>query len=442
MTMTDENPFALKVKNKLAQVDFAQIFFTDLNGRLMTLQTNLDDLETTIDKGIGFDSSSIAGLGTVDDSDKILVPVPDSVRVIKLKDERIGSFIGKIYNQKGVRSEYDARSLLEKTLAEAKKEFDVSFKVGPEHEFFLLAEDAYCEGIHTDSARYFHADPADKGNLVRKKIIQVLSECGISYEKAHHEVTSSQHEINLPATDPVEASDRTILFNYITKKVAGEYDLHASFMPKPFNGQNRNAYHIHLSMLDSKGKNLFYDKNDKDNLSKKCRNFMGGIIKYARESSIIMASTFNSYKGYVIDREAPVVRGWGLKNRTSMVRIPYSGKSEDTRIELRNPDPAGNAYLQMAILIKMGLTGMREGLDCGSSDIGSTYLNKKSKSVWDDRFLPKCMFEALVEAEKSSFLKNALGQKLYDSYIALKTAEWEEHRTSVTPREHDNYLSI
>jgi glutamine synthetase len=296
--------------------------------------------------------------------------------------------------------------------------------------------------MHSDSAGYFHCDPHDKGEVVRNKIIDVLEKCGINYEKAHHEVTASQHEINLEYSNPLGAADRTVLFNYVTQKVAAEYDLHATFMPKPFDGQNRNAFHIHLSMVDKKGKNLFYQKGGEYNLSKTARQFMGGIIKYARETSIVMASTFNSYKAYVIEREAPVVRGWGLKNRSSMVRVPYASSTESTRIELRNPDPTGNPYLQMAALIGMGLQGMREELDCGRPDMGSTYKVRRKYRVWDRRFLPKSMFEALVEAERSKFLKELLGERIYNNYMGLKIADWEEHRTHVTPKEHEKYLSM
>jgi glutamine synthetase len=96
----------------------------------------------------------------------------------------------------------------------------------------------------------------------------------------------------------------------------------------------------------------------------------------------------------------------------------------------------------MATLIGMGLQGIREDLDCGEPDMGSTYKVRRKYRVWDKRYLPKSMFEALVEAEKSKFLKGLLGERIYNNYMALKIADWEEHRTHVTPREHEKYLSI
>ncbi len=431
-----------QIKQNLKNVDATKIFFTDLNGRHRGLPINPANIDPIMKKGIGFDGSSIAGITTVDDSDRILVPLQDSFRLVEFTEEKLGFFIGKIQNAQGERSKSDPRAVLENVLNKADSEYGYRFLLGPEHEFFLLKGDEFNEDLHSDRAGYFHSDPHDKGEIVRKKIIEVLAKCGINFEKAHHEVTASQHEINLECLDPLAAADRTVLFNYVTQKVAAENGLHATFMPKPFDGQNRNAFHIHLSMMDKKGKNLFYQAKAKYHLSKTARQFMGGIVKYARETSIIMASTFNSYKAYVVEREAPVVRGWGLKNRSSMVRVPYASSTESTRIELRSPDPAGNPYLQMAALIGMGLQGIKEDLDCGQPDLGSTYRVKRKYRVWDRRFLPKSMFEALVEAEKSRFLKELLGERIYNNYMGLKIADWEEHRTHVTPREHEKYLSI
>lgn len=123
-----------------------------------------------------------------------------------------------------------------------------------------------------------------------------------------------------------------------------------------------------------------------------------------------MASTVNSYKAYVMEKETPVVKGWGLRNRISMARVPYTLSPESTRIEHRNPDPAGNVYLQMAVLISMGLAGIREKIDCGNADKGSAYSKNYGLKVWDEDFLPRSFYEALAEAEGSSFLKETMGR--------------------------------
>ena len=429
-----------EIKKELETVDATKIFFVDFNGRIMSLPVNPDNIESILENGIGFDGSSIAGYGTVDSSDRLLFPDPESFKVLKFSDETVGFFIASIYNEKDKPAQADPRAILKNILAEVEREFGFKFLVGPEHEFFLLNNDENLENLHTDQGLYFQSSPHDKGETVRNSIIKTLKDCGIAFEKTHHEVTPSQHEINLEPTDPLNGADRTVLFNYVTQKTAAEFGYRATFMPKPFGGYNRNAFHLHLSTQDLDGNNVFYDKDSDHNLGTIARQFIGGILKYARETSIIMASTFNSYKAYVSEREAPIICNWGFKNRSTMVRIPYCPNPQSTRLELRSPDPAGNVYLQVAILIAMGMEGIRNKIDCGKHSTGNISSKDLSTKVWDKRFLPKSMYEALVEAEGSSFLKQALGDETYQNFMALKTQEWEEHRTHVTNREIAMYL--
>lgn len=433
-------PAIEQIKEKLKHTDSTKIFFTDLNGRIMSLPVNPDNIESIMANGIGFDGSSIAGYATVENSDRLLIPEPASMRVVEFTNERLGFFIGTIFNQAQGRAKADPRAVLENILSKAESEFGYRFVTGPEHEFFLLNGDASDKELHSDSALYFQASPNDHGEAVRNRIVGILKDCGINFEKTHHEVTPSQHEINLECIDPLGGADRTVLFNHVTQKVAAEYGYHATFMPKPFDGYNRNAFHIHISMQDLEGNNVFYDSRANHNIGETARQFIAGILKYARETSIIMASTFNSYKAYVIEREAPIIRNWGFSNRSSMVRIPYCFNPESTRIELRNPDPSGNVYLQMAVLIAMGLEGIRQKLDCGKPASESTYKKNYGMKVWDKRFLPKSMYEALVEAEKSKFLRQTLGDRIYTNFMDLKVRDWEEHRTRVSPLEHQKYL--
>ncbi len=428
--------------SRISKVDTLQIFTTDLNGRPVTLQVNSDNPESLFQRGIGFDGSSVPGYGTVNDSDKLLIPLAETFKTVEFSHENLGFLIGGISEEYGKRSALDPRYLLERTVAQAEEEFGIRFLTAPEHEFFLLSNDEFGKDIHTDKAGYFHADPEGKGEVVRKEIVSVLKKCGINFEKMHHEVTPSQHEINLSCLAPLETADRTVLFSYITKRIAYEQKMYASFMPKPFNGFNRNALHFHVSAQDLDGNHLFYDDEAEHKLSTTARHFIGGILKYARETSIIMAATFNSYKAYVVGKEAPIVRSWGLKNRSSMVRVPYATGPKDTRIEIRSPDPSGNIYLQLATLLGMGLQGIREKIDCGAHDAESTYVTKKASSLWDKNFLPTNMYEALLEAERSQFLKDFLGESLYAQYMSLKIDEWEDFRTFVTPREHKMSLHI
>lgn len=438
------------ISSHLEDVDCTKLFFTDLNGRLMNLSVNKRNISDIFENGVGFDGSSIAGYANVEHSDRILMPDATTLWNVPFENETVGFFIANVLNEEGAPAAVDPRTVLQDIVQVAKDEFGFNFLMGPEHEFFLLNGDEFAltdkrgfpSDVHTDRAGYFHSTPHDKGQVIRQQITDVLENCGIGYEKSHHEVTPSQHEINLECTDPVSAADRTLLFTYIAQRIAQEHGYYASFMPKPFEEYNRNAFHMHLSIQDNDGKNLFYDDSADQNLNALARHFIAGIIRYARETSVVMASTVNSYKAYVVEKEAPIVRGWGFRNRSSMVRVPYTTSPSATRIELRNPDPAGNVYLQMATFIAMGLQGIRDQLPLANPDKGSTYERKYQMKMWDERFLPRTFYEALVEAERSEFLKNFLGKKLYTNFMALKIQEWEGDRVHISAREQRQYLSI
>jgi glutamine synthetase len=431
-----------RIKEQLQEAYTTKLFFTDLNGRLKNLSVNPNDIDSILENGIGIDGSSIAGIASVDNSDRVLKPVVESFRLVDFGDRKIGFFVGQIFNQDGSRAEVDPRYPLERAVEKAAKDFQIKFMLGPEHEFFLLNGDEFDSEIHTDKLDYFGSSPTDIGDVVRQEIVNVLEKCGVRYEKTHHEVTLSQHEINLEPGDPLTIADRTVLFEFVTKEVADQHNLHATFMSKPFTGFNRNAFHIHVSFTDMEGKNLCYDENAEYHLSGMLMNFIGGITKHAREASIVLASTFNSYKAYVLDKEAPVVRGWGLRNRSSMVRIPHVMKPEATRMELRCPDATGNVYLQFAVLIFMGLAGISNKEDAGPPDVGNTYKQEKQRKVLDRRYLPRDFFPALMEAENSTFMKESLGSELFANYMKIKIDEWEDHRTTITDLEHRKYLHI
>lgn len=431
-----------EIKEQLKQAYNTKLFFTDLNGRLKNLSVNPNEIESIIKNGVGIDGSSIAGIATVDNSDRVLKPVVESFRLVDFGDRKIGFFIGQLFDQDGTRTAVDPRYALERAVEKAATEYEIKFLMGPEHEFFLLNGDEMNSDIHTDKLDYFGSSPTDVGDVVRQEIVNVLESCGIKYEKTHHEVTSSQHEINLEPGDPLTIADRTVLFEFVTKEVAAQYNLHATFMSKPFTGYNRNAFHIHVSFSDLDGKTLCYDENCEHGLSDMLMNFIGGLTSHAREMSIVLASTVNSYKAYVLGKEAPIVRGWGLQNRSSMVRIPHALSTNATRMELRCPDPTGNVYLQFACLIFAGLDGITKKADAGQPDMGSTYKKETTVKVHDERFLPRDFFPALLEGEKSSFLPEALGEDLFGNYMQIKIAEWEEYRTTITDFEHQRYLEI
>ena len=120
------------IQDRLSNLDATKIFFTDLNGRLMSLPVNPAHLPNILRDGIGFDGSSIAGMAQVDDSDRQLFPDIDSLRIIRFNDQTLGCFIGRIFNERGLRSQADPRAVLERIIEHAEQEYGYRFLLGPQ----------------------------------------------------------------------------------------------------------------------------------------------------------------------------------------------------------------------------------------------------------------------------------------------------------------------
>jgi glutamine synthetase len=282
----------------------------------------------------------------------------------------------------------------------------------------------------------------DKGDKVRKEIVATLNLMGFEVDATHHEVASGQHEIDLRYSDALTIADRVATMKYVTKVIARKYALYATFMPKPIFGICGSGMHVHQSLLSLKGKNIFYDKRKKYELSEEALYFIGGLLHYAKETCSLLASWVNSYKRLVPGYEAPVYISWANRNRSALIRVP-AGRGLKTRIELRNPDPAGNPYLQFAIMLASGLKGIKEKIkppEPIEKDIYKLSFEKRKELGIES--LPGSLGHALSLMEDSKLVKEVLGEHLFQHYLHIKRKEWDEYRARVTEWEIENLLPI
>jgi len=319
-----------------------------------------------------------------------------------------------------------------------------TMNVGTEAEFFLFNKDE--NGNPTtethDNAGYFSVDADDEGIDCRREIIETLEAMGFEIEASHHEVAQGQHEINFKYADAVTAADNTTTFKWVVKTIAKKYGLYATFMPKPVFGINGSGMHTNQSLFNSKGKNIFEDKKDKMGLSKAAYQYIAGIIKNARGFAAITNPLVNSYKRLVPGYEAPVYVAWSGPNRSAMLRIP-AARGLSTRVEVRNPDPACNPYLALAMMLNSGMDGIKNKMTPPASVDRDIYgmsaaEMKKAKIV----SMPANLKEAIDTLKKNPIAKETLGEHILDRYVAAKEAEWDSYRIAVTDWEIDNYLHI
>jgi len=325
-------------------------------------------------------------------------------------------------------------------MLEKAKRKGYTFYTGPELEFFIFKDENSTQIL--DEGGYFDITTLDAGNEVRREIILTLEQMGVQVEYSHHEVAPSQHEIDLRYTEASTMADIVMVYRMVAKEIARKYGLYITFMPKPMYGVNGSGMHTHQSLFKG-STNAFFDKKDKYYLTKEAKSYIAGVLKHAPEITLVCNQWVNSYKRLVPGYEAPVYICWARRNRSALVRVPMykPGKEKATRIEFRSPDPACNPYLAFACMLAAGLKGMennyplREPLERDVYHL--TYEEMKELKV---DCLPGSLIEAIEISEKSSLLKETLGEHIFNNLIMSKKIEWDEYRKRVHDYELKTYL--
>ena len=425
-------------------IEFVRLQFVDILGAPKNIVIPSARLEEALEEGIPFDASSIAGYATIEESDKIAKPDPNSFVVLPLciEKRKTAKLNCDIYEPNGKRFPGDVKYILEKTV-EKLQNLKYVYNTGPELEFFLFKREGDNSTlIPNDHAGYFDLSHRDLAEGVRADVSLALEEVGIQTYTSHHEVASGQHEINFHYADAITTADRVITLRYITKVIAIQHNLHASFMPKPFYGLNGSGMHTHQSLFTYDGENAFYDPNDKNQLSVIAYHFIAGLLKYIKEICAVVNPTVNSFKRLVPGYEAPTYISWANRNRSALIRIP-SKRGKSTRCELRNPDVSCNPYLAFSVMLAAGLKGIEEKLYPPEPIEQNIYaLSEKEREEYGIEQLPDSLGNALSLMSKSELVKTTLGDHVFENFLHVKKKEWSEYRTQVTKWETDKYLPI
>lgn len=425
------------------KVNSISLWFTDVLGMLKSVSVSIKELNDVIENGKFFDGSSIEGFARVQESDLLLKPDLDTFIVLPfdLGGFKTGRMICDVYTPDDEPFPSCPRGVLKKSLAEIGKRGQTMY-CGPELEYFYFKDQENYDLV--DNGKYFDMLGMDEGTILRERTLKTLEEIGIQCECTHHEVAPSSHEIGLKYKEALKMADQVITYRFIVKTVAQEMGVHATFMPKPITGINGSGMHVHQSLFKG-AKNLFYNKNDKYNLSALAQSYTAGLLKYSREFTLVTNQWINSYKRLIPGYEAPTYIAWGRANRSALVRIPATrpGKEKSTRVEYRAPDPACNPYLSFAVMLKAGLMGVKEKLKLTKPTEDDIFemesAERHRRSIGE---LPGNLHEAIEETKKSQLVKGILGGHLHDNLVENKRREWDEYRTHVTSFERSKYLKI
>jgi len=466
---------------KLENIDFLQIRYTDVPGRFLAKYLHLNDdpdsLYDSLRGSIGVDGSSVKGFANIEESDLLLVPDRSTLRLTPISSNyKTATVIADVY--KGYNSgrlTKDPRYVSER-LEEYLTENSMQCQLGSEVECFIfdsinfkhdsnilnrliVSSEQYENGKYPIRRKGGYDAPPFQDSLLefRFEVAEILRRYyAIQVTNLNHEVASNgQIEINFMHDTLTRSADNVQTFKDVVRNIAKQYDKVATFMPKPIFGQedpdndsdNGSGMHTSISLWSGgssssspspsngssfkSGINIFYDRDDNyAELSQTGRYFIGGILEHASSLAAIVAPTVNSYHRMIPGFEAPVYVAWSRGNRSAVVRVPVNEKniSKSKRIEFRAPDPSANPYLAFSSIVAAGLDGIKKKMDPGSSVDNDIYkMSEQNKSELGIKSLPGTLTEALEELKcDSEYLEFFFSSDLLETYSTLKKEEVKE----------------
>jgi glutamine synthetase len=377
----------------------------------------------------------IADANNVEDRDMILVPDPTTIRPVPWASDPAASVFVDCYHRDGSAVAQSPRNVLRNVLAKYDARGWIPV-VAPEVEFYLLSphsdpneEAEPPEGRlgWTEGARQPYS--IDTMNDFDPFINDVYAYCeaqGIHIDTLSQEMGPAQFEINFLHGNALANADQVFLFKRTIREAAIEHKMHATFLAKPMAGDAGSALHVHQSVVDKQGNNIF-SKPD-GGASDLFYGFLGGLQHYMPDAMLIFAPYVNSYRRFMNPDSSPVNLAWAVDNRTVGLRVPDS-EPEARRIENRLAGADVNPYLVIAATLACGYLGMVEGIKPTDAITGSAYGS--------DFELHRHIYSAIEAFGASDAMRSMLGDEFVTLYSALKEDEYREFQEIITPYERE-----
>lgn len=422
--------------------DFLRLLFSTVLGATKSIEIAYEDFDDVMKNGVYFDGSSVPGYASVNSSD-LLLKSRSSRPLLLPWDKDVAVLACGVFEASGDPHPRDPSNVLSRIVDSAKR-MGFELRVGSELEFFLVKENGRGTLMPGDGGGYFSTLPSDGGLEFRRRVAKSLGSIGISTTTHHHEVAAGQHEVGLRFSSAISAADDIMLARLLIAEMAHDMGAIATFMPKPFSGTNGSGMHLHQSLWSAEdGSNLFSSGRSGE-VSDLAGSYVAGLLEHAGALAAVVAPSVNSFKRLTPGYEAPTMIAWGLRNRSTMIRVPqYNGSDVKARIEFRCPDPLCSSHLAIAATLAAGLDGIRRGLSPPEPTGENLY-----KSATEIESLPGSLSDALEKLQADAVIVEALGKDLVDMIVTMRTTEWEEYKeltgdpgvSEVTPWEVTKYL--
>jgi glutamine synthetase len=264
-------------------------------------------------------------------------------------------------------------------------------------------------------------------------LVAALESQGITVEQYYPELGHGQHEISIRHTEALRAADNHVKLRETIRGVAFEYGLYASLAAKPFPDQAGNGAHIHFSLWDQQGRNVFYDAAAADGLSVVGRQFTAGVLAHLPALVALTCPSFNSYKRLQPQSWSSAFTAWGHDNREAAVRVAspfWSDVEGSTNLELKAADSSCNPYIALGGLLAAGLDGVARRLEPNeATEDDPARLSDAARAARGIHRLPASLDQALDNLEADAALMSALGDLLGRSYLAVRRSEARAYAT-------------
>ncbi len=380
----------------------------------------------------------VANEDNIEDRDMLLSPDPTTLRPVPWMTEPTASIFLDCYHRDGTPVDTSPRRVLRNVL-ELYNEKGWTPIVAPEVEFYLINahSDPNVEveppegrlGRTETSKQPYSIDMMNDFDPFINDVYAACEQQGIRIDTLSQEMGPAQFEINFLHGDPVALADQVFLFKRTIREAAIAHEMHATFLARPISTAPGSALHVHQSVVDDKGNNIFSKKNGEP--SDLFKYFIGGLQKYMPEALLIFAPYANSYRRFLSYYSSPVNLAWAIDNRTVGLRVPASD-SDSRRVENRVAGSDVNPYLALAATLACGYLGMTEGLKPTDPIEGSAYDLPFS--------LHPFLYEAIKAMESSDAMRQTLGDKFVTLYCSVKLNECREFQEIVTPWEREVLL--
>lgn len=449
LALPSEDADTLAQLQDCEQVD---LLLPDMNGLLRGKRVTREALEKVYRDGVCLPMSLIAtditgntveetGLGyDIGDEDRLCRPVPGSLRPVPWLERPSAQLLLQMEDGQGGLFEANPRQVLRRVL-EGFRELGLTPVVAVELEFYLLdaALDAQgrpqvarnpATGERNLSTQVYYIQDLDDYRGFTDEVSAACQAQGIPADTAVAEYAPGQFEINLKhRADALRACDDALMLKRVIKAIAAKRGLMASFMAKPFAEQAGSGMHIHVSLLDDGGRNIFACTPDSP--SDALRHAIAGLQDASADCMLVFAPHANSYRRFVLNAFVPLNDAWGFNNRTVAMRVPHSDPA-NVRIEHRIAGADANPYLVTAAVLAGMLQGLRDKGDPGPPTVGNAYEQGEHRELfWRD---------TLRDFLASDFVARHFGERFRHIYGQQKLKELRSFHREVTTLEVDWYL--